>query len=169
MDGKIKQELSNIQAEMDNLLIRESKKEPIDDIKDVIARVKSSLSAVSSGTLQALEKIEAERVETKDKVELLAATYKQNVSAIQTQYENKISEMSQKHQINLESSTKAAHEAAYNNAYENIGGEFIRKTRCVKCGNNKIAIKHDYRADVLGCNCTICGFEWDKDCLDKKQ
>lgn len=84
------------------------------------------------------------------------------------QLKNKMLEVEKKAQTDLEIQIKNATTNAYNKAYEAISKEFIDKVRCPKCGNNKITIKHDYRADVLDCLCGVCGFEWDKDCLDKK-
>lgn len=127
-----------------------------------------------------VEKINAVLDKTKEELKLLNLKIV-NIQAIsdnkmndlkmllEQQYNKKLIELDQKAKSSLEAAIKTTSEQAYASAYDKIGQEFASKVRCVKCGNNKILIKHDYRADVLGCTCNICGWEWDKDCLDKKQ
>lgn len=91
------------------------------------------------------------------------------IAKVKEDSDKKHDALRQSHLESLKAAIEKTSEESYKSAYSKIEQELLNLSRCGKCGNNKLLIKHDKRHDILVCTCNICGFEWDKEPLNKNK
>jgi len=96
---------------------------------------------------------------------VIAAAILKKTRAVVKDFAEAVNAQAEQIQKSYSKALKDSSDKAMVDAKSQLEQEFVQLYRCQKCSANKIAIKYSKLYDKLECRCSVCAYEWLRDCI----